>query len=140
LFFQNCGKAGGDGDSGDSASSLLAETPDTKTFKTAPFPYDVNLNQIAYMTCPNVAKNQVGGTEDLDSPFFTLRGGAFDNRTLAQRYPTLFPEVSLLSEIEKTQRLKAGIGLRKEYVDYIRTKLRFDWQQNLILPMKLKLF
>lgn len=121
FVFQNCGKAGGDGES-DSASSLLAETPEVKKYKAAPFPYDVNVNQIAYMTCPAVAKSPGVGTEDLDSPFFTLRAGAFDNRPLAVRYPNLFTGVTGLTEAEKARRLNAGIGLRKEYVDYIRNQ------------------
>lgn len=120
FVFQNCGKAGSDGS--DDAASLLATSPEMKKYKAAPFPFDVNLNQVAYMTCPAVAKNTVAGTEDLDSPFFTVRGGAFDNRPLAVRYPNLFPGVAGMTDEEKAQRLKAGIGLRKEYVDYIRTQ------------------
>lgn len=122
FFFQNCGKAGTDGSSTDSSSQLLALTPEVKKYKAAPFPYDVNVNQIAYMTCPAVAKSPSIGTEDLDTPFFTLRAGAFDNRPLAIRYPNLFTGVAGLTEAEKTQRLKAGIGLRKEYIDYMRNQ------------------
>lgn len=119
LVFQNCGKAGGDGDS--DSSSLLKPSSEMTKFQAAPFPYDVNVNQVSFMTCPKAGEKPVQLTEDLDSPFYSIRVGAYDNRVLANRFPNHFP-VALLSETEKTRRLKAGVGLRAEYLNYIREK------------------
>lgn len=114
FVFQNCGG----GDSSGDVGSFLDDTPEIKKYKAAPFPYDVNFNQIAYMTCPMVAPGQERGVEDLDNPFFTLRGGAYDNRSLAARFPQHFPA---LQEPERSYRLKAGVGLKKDFVEYLKT-------------------
>ncbi|MBX3019359.1 MAG: hypothetical protein KF767_15845, partial [Bdellovibrionaceae bacterium] len=82
VFFQNCGKAGMDGED---MSSLLAESPDQKKFKAAPFPFDININQVAYMTCP-ATRDPNASAEDVDTPFFTIRVGAYDNTSLAARF------------------------------------------------------
>lgn len=116
LFFQNCGKAGMEGDD---FSSLLAETPDEKKFKEAPFPFDVSINQIAYMTCPVAKKSRAMG-EDVDSPFFNMRVGAFDNRSLASRFPVAFGATA--TGQDRTARLKAGVSLSKPFINYIKTQ------------------
>lgn len=117
LFFQNCGKAGMD--NMDDSASLLADTPDVKKFKAAPFPFAVNVNQVAYMTCPAVGTGSVAMGEDADAPFFTFRVGAFDNRTLASRYPAFFS--SGYGDAEKSFRLNAGVGLSANFMDYIKS-------------------
>lgn len=115
MFFQNCAPSDMNGDS---TESLLADSPDVKKYKAAPFPFDVNINQVAFMTCPVASKSMTLG-EDVESPFFTLRVGAFDNRSLAARYPTYFP---VSSDPDRSARLMAGVGLKKDFVDYIRTQ------------------
>lgn len=113
VAFQNCGKAGMDGED---MSSLLSETPEQKKFKAAPFPFDVSINQVAYMTCP-ATRDASPSAEDVDTPFFTVRVGAFDNTSLAARY-TAFGARSV--DPEKSARLKAGVGLSKAFTDYIK--------------------
>lgn len=113
VFFQNCGKAGMEGED---FNSLLSESPDSKKFKAAPFPFDISINQVAYMTCP-ATRDPAASAEDVDSPFFTVRVGAFDNTSLAARYPA-FGAKSV--DPEKSARLKAGVGLSKAFIDYIK--------------------
>lgn len=124
IVFQNCGKTDSSGD-----ASFLGDTNDDKKFKAAPFPFDFNFNQVAYMTCPAVQGGSVQ-PDDLDNPFFTIRAGAYDNRQLATRFPNLFTQG--LQEPEKTYRLKAGVGLKKEYLQYIKTNFsaRLDANQS----------
>lgn len=116
VFFQNCGKAGMEGDD---LSSLVAESPDVKKFKAAPFPFDININQIAYMTCPAANETRVRSNEDVESPFFTIRVGAFDNTSLATRFPAAFGATSV--DPDKSGRLRAGVGLSAAFLSYIRT-------------------
>lgn len=113
VFFQNCGKAGMDGED---MSSLLAESPDQKKFKAAPFPFDININQVAYMTCP-ATRDPNASAEDVDTPFFTIRVGAYDNTSLAARF-NAFGATSV--EPEKSSRLKGGVGLSKPFIAYIK--------------------
>lgn len=117
IFFQNCGKAGMEGDD---LSSLVAESPDVKKFKAAPFPFEININQVAYMTCPAAGAPKPKTNEDVESPFFTLRVGAFDNTSLAARFPAAFGATAV--DPDRSGRLKAGVGLRREFLDYIKTK------------------
>lgn len=114
VFFQNCGKAGMEGED---LNSLLSESPDSKKFKAAPFPFDISINQVAYMTCP-ATREPPASAEDVDSPFFTVRVGAFDNTSLASRFPAAFGAKSV--DPEKSSRLKAGVGLSKAFIDYIK--------------------
>lgn len=116
LFFQNCGKAGMD--HGEDTSSALTDTPDVKKFKAAPFPFDVKVNQVAFMTCP-AATTSVTFGEDVEAPFFTFRVGAFDNRVLASRYPALFDS---LVDPERTGRLSAGVGLSADFMTYMKSQ------------------
>lgn len=116
LFtFQNCGDQDGSDD-----LSVLSDSPDIQAFKAAPYPFDNSFNQIAYSTCA-MASSSKPLQEDLDSPFFTIRVGSYDNHSLATRFPQLISG-SAYQEPEKTYRLKAGVGLRKDYVDYIKSK------------------
>lgn len=117
MSFQNCGKAGMD--QGSSTSSLTADTPEVKKFKAAPIPFDVNINQVAFMTCPMAGKSTAVG-EDVDSPFFTLRVGAFDNRSLAARYSAFGATATV--DPDRTDRLNAGIGLSRDFLDYMETE------------------
>lgn len=116
LFFQNCGQAGTEGS--DELSSLLEDSPDVKKFKAAPFPFDINVNQVAYMTCP-ASRNDFKAAEDVESPFFTIRVGAFDNTSLAARFPTAFGATAV--DPDRTARLKAGVGLSKAFLDNIKS-------------------
>lgn len=122
LSFQNCSQS----DGGDDAS-FLGDTNDIKKFKAAPFPFDVNFNQVAYMTCPSASAG-AQQAEDLDNPFFTIRGGAYDNRSLATRFPQLFAQG--LQDPERTYRFKAGVGLRKDYLNYIKEQFALRLEVN----------
>lgn len=73
LFaFQNCGKAGFDGKDG---ASELEEAVDPK-LAGLPFPYDISVNQIAYMSCPSTSTATSTGPL---SATFTFKVGAYDN-------------------------------------------------------------
>lgn len=124
LIFQNCGS----NDNSGAAVSFLASLADDEKFKAAPFPYDFNYNQVAYMTCPAVKKGPET-TEDLDSPFFSIRGGSFDNRQLATRFPQIF-QTANLADPELTYRLKAGVGLNRAFLDYIKTTFSSRLEAN----------
>lgn len=115
ISFQNCGKAGFVQSS--SESELVVTSSEMKKFSAAPFPFDANINQLAYMSCPMAGKSQ-GAGEDVDNPFFTFRGGAYDNRNLAARFPLAFGTRASTAE-EKADRLNAGVGLSKNFVDYM---------------------
>ena len=114
LFFQNCGKSAKDSDE---LSSLAADTPEVKKYKAAGFPYDVNINQLAFMTCPAAGTSKAFG-EDIDNPFFTFRVGAFDNRSLATRFPKAFnPDAAVLTDPERTRRLVCDATRSKRHDD-----------------------
>lgn len=68
VFFQNCGQAGFENE--DPLSGELSSV-DPK-FKNLPFPYDISVNQVAYMSCP------MNGTA-LNDQMFTFRVGAYEN-------------------------------------------------------------
>ncbi|PWU13649.1 MAG: hypothetical protein C5B49_14295 [Bdellovibrio sp.] len=116
LFsFQNCGS---NDSTSDAPSSFTGGT--NNNFSSAPYPYDISFNQIAFMSCSQTTGG--GGTvmpDDLDNPFFTFRAGAYDNRVLAQRYPAIF--TTKFADPELTYRLKAGVGLNANYVNYVKS-------------------
>lgn len=67
LFFQNCGQAGFENE--DNSASTSSVDP---KFKNLPFPYEISVNQVAYMSCPLSATG-------VNDQFFTFRAGAYEN-------------------------------------------------------------
>ena len=112
FFFQNCGKAGFDmkGATG-TAVSELGSTEDIR-FKDAPYPLDINVNQISYMSCPLAGDeaNKQLTSDPLSVPYYTFRLGAFDNSTL----PT------------KTSTNIAGISVNQKALDYLASRNKLD--------------
>ena len=101
VFFQNCGQSGFD--QVDSAS-IDGSTVNSK-FQSAPVPVSMNFNQIAFMSCPAIGQNP-RDPEPLNNPYFTLRGGGFDNDKLL-----------------KIRGAAGGIGVSKDAVDYVRNSI-----------------
>jgi hypothetical protein len=116
LSFQNCGKAGFD-ESGVGVHDLASAASSDTRISGAPFPYEANLNQISYMSCPMAGANTRKDPNDLLNPFFNVRAGAYDNL----QYATIF-RASSLTAPEKSKRLQAGIGLSQDFLSYLQTK------------------
>jgi hypothetical protein len=72
FFYQNCGKAGFEGQEFNDLSSVQSIDP---RLANLPFPYKVSVNQIAFTSCPIVN----AGPETSTSTYFTWKVGAFDN-------------------------------------------------------------
>ncbi|GIL17295.1 MAG: hypothetical protein BroJett040_10460 [Oligoflexia bacterium] len=140
VSFQNCGKAGFNGDGGLDETVGASGDP---ALKAAPLPIDAGFTQIAYMSCPQAGTNS-GSTDTLDTPYFTLRFGAYDNSTgftfsggpkggvgmsekaiehIKRQYPTLPPEA--LSNYIKNHpatansSLAAAVIMRDRSPDYL---------------------
>lgn len=67
VFFQNCGQAGFENDEADLSSSHI----DSK-YSGLPFPYEISVNQLAYMSCPMTS---TGANDQM----FSFRVGAYEN-------------------------------------------------------------
>lgn len=115
VAFQNCGKAGFD-ESGGGGLDLESQTTDSR-LSGAPFPYHVNLNHVSYMTCPAVGDVSRREPVDTQNPYYSVRAGAFDNL----QYASVFG-ASGLTASEQSRRLNAGIGLKKEFFDFVTSK------------------
>lgn len=116
--FQNCGKAGFESESSAGFSQLMA--PLDNRIASAPYPFDANLNQIAYMSCPVAGQTNLGKEPSFFTyPFFTLRAGAYDNREFA-------PDFGLanMSNQEKDLRLKAGLRLKPEFLTHVENQFK----------------
>lgn len=72
FIFQNCGKAGFDGQATQTTDESSTAMDVDPKFKNLPFPYDISVNQIAFTNCNNPQSANVGGD-------FTVKVGAFDN-------------------------------------------------------------
>ncbi len=123
LSFQNCGKAGfGEVGEGGLGSMTSASISGDQRIQSAPMPFDANLNHIAVMTCPMAGASTRREPLDTSNPFFNVRAGAFDNTSYAEKF-----NLTSLSTEEKNRRLRAGIGLKQEFINHIQANyLRSD--------------
>lgn len=95
LSYQNCGKAGFD--EADFASEEGATEIDSK-LANLPFPYEVTVNQAAFMSC------QFNGVQDnANTPYFSFKVGAYNNDA-----------ASLTGALTQSQ---GGLSVRQEFVD-----------------------
>lgn len=122
FLFQNCGKSGFQKGAVDSSSAMSgafnsAASADSKA--SAVFPVKANFNQIGYMSCPAAGAKPSDTVDPFADPFFNVRAGAYDNT----RFAAVFP-VNGLSDAEIKDRLVAGVGLTKEFNDYIDKSYR----------------
>lgn len=88
VSFQNCTPSGFQQSSGDSTLSSLGKTG-IPLYAKAPFAYDVEVNQITYMSCVQQDLYQgLNSSVSGDPKFFTFKVGAFDNRHIYYDRPT----------------------------------------------------
>jgi hypothetical protein len=121
VAFQNCGKAGFD--SGEMDLASLFDEPKKfsadSRFSKLPFPFELTLNQVAYGSCPLAGDGAKAGYANLVRPYFSIRAGAFDNRQFGGPFG-----IGLPNEVERTQRLNAGLGLSKSFVMSVQNSFR----------------
>ena len=120
LNFQNCGKAGFDGEMTSSSLSRLAGSPTSidSRIHRAPFPVEYSLNHVAYMSCPMAGEVQ-GDHPLLTRSVFNVRVGAFDNLSYANDFG-----LGSLSSGEKSHRLQAGMRIRPEFFEYVQNEFK----------------
>lgn len=126
FAFQNCGKAGFD--SLDGGSLVDAQAVDPK-LAGLPFPYDVSVNQIAFMSCPFEVASPTPETPALieSAGYFTWKAGAFDNNTA--NYPTLIYDLGIQT---------AGLQLRNEFKTAFKTVSQKEGYNETLKPTKFK--
>ncbi len=103
FVFQNCGKAGFDGQTTTTDEASTAMDVDPKFKNLTSFPYDISINQLAFTNCSAPQSQNSGGD-------FTFKVGAYDNKGTPAEYLNI---------------ATAGISLRPEFLaefDAIATK------------------
>lgn len=117
LFgFQNCGKAGFDSEDGGTATLASLSTGDT-AFENAPFPYDLQLNTISYMTCPAASKNGATDNATLRKAFYNIRAGGYDNSVYRSTFIPSETDPKKISNV-----LSGGLGLSADFLSFIQSK------------------
>lgn len=116
LVFQNCGSAGFDGESDGGLLGLTSgSTSPNSRLQGGPFPFDANINQIGYMTCPKAGTSTVVEPAFFNRPYFNIRVGAFDNLKYASDFG-----LSGLPAYERSERLQAGLRLKPEFLVHLQ--------------------
>lgn len=119
FAFQNCGKAGFDSQDANYSDNASA-TVDPK-LAGLPFPYDVSVNQIAFMSCPF----PVATPAAIESAgYFTWKVGAFENTAA---YPSSVLGIST-----------AGLRLNPKFKSEFKKVANQNHYNSTMIPSKFK--
>lgn len=124
FFFQNCGRAGFDEGVSDGGLSglITGDTSFESRVGKGVFPFEANLNQISYMTCPMAGETPKNESSSINFAFYNVRAGAFDN----QNFSGLGAGAGLTAA-DVRLRLTAGIRLKPSFfTDVVNTFKRND--------------
>ncbi len=136
LPFQNCGKAGFENASEQGLESITSEGKSAdQRISSAPFPFEANINQISYMTCPMAGQNkQVQESSSLSKPYYSVRVGGYDNSPYAS------DALASLSPEEINKRLVSGVRIKPNFFQYVKDtfKRTDDGINNFVLEQYLQ--